>query len=466
MATKTIIIHGYSDCSESFVELKKLLLNAGIGDVQSILYADYESREDNLTFNDVVDGLNELFIQKGFINQEGEPLQELHVIVHSTDGLVIRHWISVYYADRPEKCPVKRIVMLAPANFGSPLAHRGKSFLGSLVKGRWKVGDLLEVGRNVLNGLELGSPFQWSLAERDLLREQSYYTPDAIQTTILVGIEDYDGLRGWVNKPGTDGTVVIAGTSLDTAKVELDFCQSGVSPYTWTYADGPSSFGFGVLQGLDHGSIVDELSKSTSQVSKLVLEALKTTDFKAFQEQLSALSDETYAVTRKPKYQQFILRCTDDLNAAVGDYTLEFFVFRATNAIKNAVVTRKSISEEEEEESEKLNELMLSQIHTNSTNSSYRRLLVNLNDVRSRLRGAKQKLGGDVVFSMRVHVPPIEKGIRYDLDCLQNVVIHDPTDPENKNRPKFFFENTTTLLEMKVNRQNDYVFLDTTPRKH
>jgi hypothetical protein len=466
METKTIIIHGYSDCSESFVHLKRLLINSGIGAVETVLYADYESREDNLTFNDIADGLNELFIAKGFISRAGDPQVELHVIVHSTGGLVIRHWISAYYADRPEKCPVKRIVMLAPANFGSPLAHRGKSFLGSLVKGRWKVGDLLEVGRNLLNGLELASPFQWDLAHRDLLQPKPYFSPDAIQTTVLVGAEDYTGIHGWVNKPGTDGTVVIAGTPLNTAKVRLDFCTADGSPYAWTYTQAPNAFAFGVLEDLDHGSIVERLSHPGAEISKLLLEALKTTDFKAFQAQLEELTARTYRHTKEAKYQQFIVHCTDDLNAAVGDYTLEFFVFKARNAVKNSVVRRKQLTEAEERETEKLNKVMLSEIHTNSVDSSYRRLLVNLEDVKARLRAAKAKLGGEVVFSMRVHVPPVERGILYDQSCLQNVVIHDPTDPEKGKRPAFFFENTTTLLEMKVNRQNEYVFLETTPRKH
>src|SRR6056297_3846219 len=157
MSEYTLIIHGWSDCSSSFVAVKKQLQKHGIGDVDTILYGDYQSREDNITFNDVIDGLNDQMIEKGLIEPNGKKKADLNIVVHSTGGLVIRHWIYNYYADRIDECPVKRILMLAPANFGSPLAHRGKSFLGRLVKGRWKVGDLLEVGRNLLDGLELGS---------------------------------------------------------------------------------------------------------------------------------------------------------------------------------------------------------------------------------------------------------------------------------------------------------------------
>ena len=167
MARQTVILHGWSDCSESFVHLKAFLTRNGLGEVSTIHYADYESREDNVTFEDVAGGLNDELRARGLIDAAGRG--DLNVIVHSTGALVIRHWIWRYYRDRIDACPVKNLVMLAPANFGSPLAHRGKSFLGQLFKGRWKIGDLLEVGRQLLDGLELGSSYQWELAHRDLL---------------------------------------------------------------------------------------------------------------------------------------------------------------------------------------------------------------------------------------------------------------------------------------------------------
>ncbi len=55
--------------------------------------------------------------------------------------------------------------MLAPANFGSALAHKGRSMLGRVFKG-WKTG--FETGEEMLYALELASPFQWDLAQADL----------------------------------------------------------------------------------------------------------------------------------------------------------------------------------------------------------------------------------------------------------------------------------------------------------
>ena len=185
----TLILHGWSDNSSSFTDIKELLIKKNLGSVETILYVDYESREDNITFNDIVDGINDQLIERNIITPEGEKKKEINVVTHSTGSLIIRHYIWRYYQNRIKDCPIRRIVMLAPANFGSPLAHRGKSFFASLIKGRWKFRDFLEVGRNILNGLELASPYQWELAHCDLFREKPYYNAKEIQVTILVGIE-------------------------------------------------------------------------------------------------------------------------------------------------------------------------------------------------------------------------------------------------------------------------------------
>ncbi len=475
MAQSTVILHGWSDCSQSFVGMKSFLAKAGIGPVSEIYYADYESREDHLTFDDVIDGLNDEFYRRGFITRDGKKKRDLNLIVHSTGGLVIRHWIHQHYlrnGDRIADCPVKRIVMLAPANFGSPLAHRGKSFLGSLFKGRWKIGDLLEVGRGLLDGLELASPYQWELAHRDLLIDEPYFNRGQIQLTILVGIEDYKGLKGWVNKPGTDGTIVIAGASVDTLKLKLDFSKDrqplgAYTPFEWEVKKSVADFGFGVLQGLDHGSIVDEVgSPQGSLVGELVLRALKTRNAAAFGklcDDLEQVTQETYAATGKDTYQQFILHAVDEYGVSIPDFTVEFFVVPAGKAEPDGTVRRRPTNVESRL-SDDINRILLSQIHTHSRDPSYRRLLVNLREVKEKLTESENVLGRPVVLSMRLYVPDRDRGIRYDVKSLQNVVLHDPHAAADA--PGFFFPNTTTLVEMCVNRLCDYVTVSRTPKKH
>jgi hypothetical protein len=461
----TLIIHGYSDCSESFKDLKAFLVGNGVGEVKTILYVDYQSREDKLTLNDVADGLNEKLLEKKLIRPDGTSEHTFNVIVHSTGGLVIRHWIACYYGDkgRIDICPVKKIIMLAPANFGSPLAHRGKSFLGSLVKGRWKVGDFLEVGQRILDSLELASPFQWELAHRDLLLPTPWFNRRQIQLTIIVGIEDYGGIRGLVNAPGTDGTVVIAGTCLDTAKIYLDFSKPEDSgkefrPFSWSEYHPPSDFAFTVLPGFDHGSIVSDIdAEEENLVSGLIMKALQQNEdsFEAFVRELDELRLQTYADSGTLVYQQFIVRAIDDLGAAVTDFNLEFNLLKCERIGDHLVLKdRRRFSGKEEELSARLQAIMSEGFHTNGKDPSFRRLLVNLTELYSLLEEAKTTLKSEVAITVRIHVPNVEKGIRYRTDRMQNVLLHASNQKKDLS---FIFPNTTTLIEMRVDRFNDYV---------
>jgi hypothetical protein len=71
----------------------------------------------------------------------------------------------------PQTVPIHHLLMLAPANFGSPLAHKGHSFIGRVIKGWGEPG--FQTGDKILKALELGSPYTYELAERDL------FNPDA-----------------------------------------------------------------------------------------------------------------------------------------------------------------------------------------------------------------------------------------------------------------------------------------------
>lgn len=475
MKEATVILHGWSDCSESFVQMKQFLIDHEIGDVSTILYADYQSREDSLTFDDVVEGLYEQFIRCGFIDFSGNPLCNLNVIVHSTGGLVIRHWITRFYYEkkRIDQCPVKRLIMLAPANFGSPLAHRGKSFLGSLVVGRWKVGDFLEVGRQLLDGLELGSAYQWELAHRDLIIDQPFYNAKQIQTTILVGIEDYMGVKSWVNKPGTDGTVVIAGTSLDTAKLVLDFSETNYQtyqsePHRWVSSSPPEDFAFGILEHYDHGSIISAIRPGElSEVGQILLEALYTqdaADFGTLQNKLEMITAQTYAATKKPRFQQFILHTVDDHGAPIRDFTVEFFIYKSNKKETDRIITGAKATTSETSFSEQIQAIFSAEAHPYTNDPSYRRFLVNVQAVDTLLAKAVKALKSDVVLSLKIHIPSVDKGILYRTEDLQNIILLDTGNPGN-NLLQFFYDNTTTLVELRVNRFNSYVKVGIHPIK-
>ncbi|WP_457621680.1 esterase/lipase family protein [Persephonella sp.] len=465
----TLILHGWSDCSDSFKDLKAFLIKNGIGSVDTIYYADYESREDNVTFEDIIDGLYDRFKEKGFIDKHGNKTADLNVIVHSTGGLVIRHFIAEYYRHRLDRCPVKKIVMLAPANFGSPLAHYGKSLLGRVFKGRYKFGDLFEVGRKLLNGLELASPYQWKLAHLDLLVESPYFNRNQIQTFIFVGNKGYSGLRKLANKKGTDGTVVVCGANLNPVKFIFDFSKEGKALDIYV-KDYKFDTAFAVLRNYDHGSIVEDIKPDKkSQIGKLVLKALRiksADEYVAFKKDLEKITENSFK--NREIYQQFIVRAVDDHNKPIKDYTIEFFVYRYNNRyIKNGEFIRKKISEEEELWSKKIHELITDEFHNNSTDPSFRRFLVGIKRLKGEIEECCKSLGSDIVLSMKIYVPRVDEGIYYETEKLKNIILLKTKDGKIVNeKPSIFYPNTTTFIEMKINRSTKYVTVDIKPKKH
>jgi hypothetical protein len=484
--SRTLIIHGWSDCSASFADMKNYLVKKNIGEVATIYYADYESREDNITYEDVIEGLNNELIRQKLIYNNGSSDHDLKIIVHSTGGLVVRHWLWRYYGktDRVALCPVTNLVMLAPANFGSPLAQMGKSFIGGLVKGRWKVGDLLETGKIMLDGLELGSAYQWTLAHNDLLGKEKYFMPNQIRTTVLVGDTDYKGIRGWLNKPGTDGTVVIAGTNLNSAKLCLQFTQpdnlSDSTPgHKWATTKPVSDIAFGVLRGYDHGSIVTGSSEETGEewaISNVLLRALTVEEvgFAEFQKDVARYMDDAYAKSGHDKFQQFLVHAVDYQEKPAMDFTLDFSVYKITKADGIVVMeapqkdneVANDQSTEEYEYSRRINEIINAETHIFSRDSSYRRLLVNTTQLGKIVEEISHDREFDTGFGvfMKVYVPAIDDKIGFYTKNLQNILIYDSTNT-NPDSPNFFYENTTTLIEIQVDRVNGYVRVDTMAKK-
>lgn len=478
MADTTLILHGWSDCSESFRSLESFLVDEGVGEVESIYYADYESREDSITYEDVVGGLDDELRRRGLVDERGRG--SFDVVVHSTGGMVIRHWIWRYYGDRIDECPVENLVMLAPANFGSPLAHRGKSLLGRVFGGRWKIGDMLEVGQKLLDGLELGSAHQWELAHRDLLGPEPFYDADRVRLTVLVGLGDYSGLRGWVEKPGTDGAVVIAGTPLDSVKLRLDFCDPE-EPSRWKRDTVHGDFAFAALPGHDHGSVVeafgsdrppetdgesgdgDRARRNDAAVRRLVLSALRVDSAEEFDRHRKRVTGSwAPAATR---WQQFLFRAVDDQDQPVRDFTLEFFVHRRGRETRIGETRRggphgpRMLTRRERELSREADRLMTSHFHTYSRDPCFRRTLVDVETV-------EELLPADHVLAMRMYVPRVEDGIYYDTDHIRDVVVHDPAAEDGTDgAPSFFYPNTTTLVQLRVDRVTDYVTVGTEPRE-
>ena len=216
-----VLLHGYSDNAESLEPWRDILTDRGYATAE-IHLGQYISLSNEITIKDLAEGFDRaLRVQAGL-----ETGEEFDAIVHSTGGLVIREWLATYATRRGR---VKRIIGLAPAMFGSPLAHKGRSWLGAIFKGEKEPGpDFMEAGTHVLTGLEMGSSYTWGLAERDLLGERATYGEgeDTPYPFIFIGQDGYGGLRGlFTNPDGSDGTVRWAAAGLSTRKLIVDLRQ-------------------------------------------------------------------------------------------------------------------------------------------------------------------------------------------------------------------------------------------------
>jgi hypothetical protein len=368
MARHVAILHGWSDHSDSFKPLASFLKKQGYRTVPLFL-GDYISLRDDVKIDDVAKRMEEVIRDRMAkpAGKRGHLAKKFDMIVHSTGGLVARRWISEYYADDPTACPLRNLVMLAPANFGSKLAHKGRSMLGRVVKG-WKTG--FETGDEMLYALELGSPFQWDLAESDMFvtpsakNAKAFYGPDAVRPFVIVGTHPYAGrLADITNEDGSDGTVRVAAANMNTYGRTVDFSGDEshlLSPQIteWRKRGGKDNrFPLAVLPDRDHGNITEPEEPGYSKdpavqanLGRLILQALGAADTPAA---YAKVRDAWEAVTRETRtfagegddaqkhrdavfkrrktrrelfheYYQVFVRAEDEFGVEIPDYFLSF----------------------------------------------------------------------------------------------------------------------------------------------
>ena len=351
MARQILIVHGWSDTSDSFKALARFLAKNGF-ETRTLWLGDYISMEDDVRVQDVAMRMAEVIDQR---IASGDLQASFDMIVHSTGGLVARAWMTTRYRGDAGRCPVRRLVMLAPANHGSKLAALGKSMLGRLIKG-FRHG--FHTGTSMLNDLELSSPFQWELAQRDVLiapggDSSRYYGDGAVLPFVIVGTRGYGGLlRQIANENGADGTVRVCAANLNARGVTIDFRETDPDKMMRPWesrldCDVPLA----VLPTRTHGSIVDpdradadnqddviEGADEKQQLGMLILEALACDNFdqyRAIRQRWEEISEQTAKrgldepdspqAECYHQYMQINAYVVDDHGKPVPDYFLEFF---------------------------------------------------------------------------------------------------------------------------------------------
>jgi pimeloyl-ACP methyl ester carboxylesterase len=343
-----VFVHGYSDKGASWLPWRRILreqLGYGAADLRTCTYV---SLNNEVTIKDLAEAFDRALSTEGGL----VPNQSFDAIVHSTGMLVVRSWLA---ADPLRGRRMKRLIALAPATFGSPLAKEGRSWLGAVFKGNKQLSpDFLDAGNRILDELELGSSFTWRLTEEDVFNNPPRFDAglDTPYVFVFCGTGGYTGLRRLVDKPGTDGTVRRAGCSLNARRIDIDLTETGsvtrrlkpevaaaaeLSPADRIIADRWLNVAIPVhLVGdpsrpeeANHATI---LSDPVPELVDLVVAAFEMTeaattagvDPEAMYSEWLTKADaaERYARLTE-QYQQFIVHAVDERGDAITDYHIE-----------------------------------------------------------------------------------------------------------------------------------------------
>ena len=454
MAKKMMIVHGYSDGSENFEELGDFFVkNAGYA-AKDICYVDYSSMDDQATFRDFGDKLDEDY-ERLFSGER------IDVACHSTGSLVVRAWLAVRYLKRKQRdqdltCPVKRLLMFAPANFGSDLAGLGQSFLGKFRttffnKNSHKREDFLESGKRVLQGLEPASPFQWELSAIDLGSRDSYFAASApakerCYPFVLAAGDVYGGIQAKLikkrKKAGTDGTVRISGTSLNIRRCRLSFRTEGAI-FSWEEEHKYEDVPFAVFAGFNHGSIVHPKGRESEYLDNqgpgtLALAALNVNSAAAYVQattRFKTADTKNFSKLKgaqKSKFQQFFFRVRDDVDLKVDDYFVDFYVVGRDGTPHRRLT-------------EKFEKNFESKFYRHSEDPACRVLMMNLTKIADLLRELKSTKSR-LVFDITAQ-PPLPN-IQYEQG---EFVVYDGAKPGSN--PNFIRPNSTILIDVIMNRR-------------
>ena len=447
-----VILHGWNDISNSFEPLANLLRAKLNGRQISVIHlADYLSMEDEIRFDDIVSAMAMAWERTGLPTNVGS----VDAIVHSTGGLVIRDWLQRNYD--PNDAPIKHLVMLAPANFGSPLAHKGRSLAGRIWKGliaKKPTGRAFQTGTHILKGLELASPYTWDLAERDRFGDGGkMYGPGNVLCTVLVGQNANDALSTLAKEDGWDGTVRVATANLDCARMSVVVpADPGEDDPVVVHQPELSSglTAFGVLDRHDHGSIkltqtngqslsyVEQTRKNGSLFSDIVT-ALTVTDreFERWRTELSVRNRELRERaerTRNPKkhgYQNTVIRVQDQYGVGVEDFVIEFYE-ENVDKIQFSIKTHRNA---------------FRNAHAYSDDRSYRSFYIDQTSLRQNVDKANEFLGVSISA-----YPEIDNGAPvgfapYGQNGRNGFRIRE-SELDN-----FFVPNRTLLLALQLTRQ-------------
>jgi hypothetical protein len=480
MPNQVLIVHGWSDNADSFRPLKDWLISQG-RQPTDVFLGNYESMQDDVTFDDLAAGLQarlETLVSERRISLA--PFS-LDLIVHSTGAPVVRHWLHYYLSevlkrvpDAMSRCPIKRLVMLAPANFGSRLAAQGKTPLAKLFKGGVSHG--FETGKLILGGLELGSPDLWRMAHDDLFAAKAFYPAIRDQgpfVFVLSGTATYGELQGFVahgaTEDGSDGTVRASAASLDSIKLMVDYRQPQGRLTARRQLNDP--FAFKLVEGKNHSEIVPRAPIDRSHPTLGIIDQCfavgDSTAYRALGNKFAAENQAYYQRQRAlpndsgvHAYQQFVMHLIDEMGNDVPDYRVDFHVIDDSISVSLLKDSDGNLAklQQYQDLTVRLQRDVIVNVEPHTVNPSYRTFFVNIDALQAlQVEIDKRAVSpGKIYIAMNIDAVGPTANLTYNTDDLQYIPVRGTYDTGDSTRKaSFFMANTTTLVEISISRLAD-----------
>jgi len=331
-----VFIHGWSTTNtDTYGYLPEWLAKQQGFKVSNICLGKYISFVDTVTLDDIARAMDAALREE--LGDHPEPFA---CVTHSTGGPVARLWLHMFYGRNLADCPMKHLVMLAPANNGSTLAQLGKSTLGHIKA--MVVG--IEPGVRVLDWLELGSNASWDLNEAWLGYD---CVASGIYPFVLSGQsidrQLYDHVNSYTGEPGSDGVVRLASANMNYGLIRLHQRGNGLEG---AQVKRTLKTAFGVLPRLSHGGdnmgIMKSVTKAnadTHPTTKWLLKCLMVSsaaEYAAVFDELDQLTRDTQKNEREEKvktlfgtktyttnrHAMVVFRMVDDRGEILSDYDL------------------------------------------------------------------------------------------------------------------------------------------------
>ena len=345
-------------------------------ETRNIYLGRYISFHDEVTIPDLARAMNHA------VAQDLKGVSTFSCITHSTGGPLVRAWVDIFYgAKRLDECPLKHLVMLAPANHGSALGVLGKERVGRIKS----FFEGVEPGQGVLDWLCLGSSGAWDLADRFTyytLKDNGFYP--FVLSGETIDKRFYDFVNSYLREEGSDGVVRLAGANMNYTFFRLEQTEDRYSDVAAADDDEgpetqkagyilklvqrprsrPPETAFGVIPDASHSGdrigimgSVTPANAATKPVVDEILKCLKVETDAQYAQRITDLATATEKAQKDAgpghrRFVMFVFRVSDKEGLTIGDYDLfllgddfrrrklppGFFVDRQKNSQSQALV--------------------------------------------------------------------------------------------------------------------------------